>query len=308
MLFPIALNKRMEKKYPRLFDELQAIDVKDRSLYLFKKYVPNKDHNALLALTTWRMNKVIFNFNAEATKEITSITKPPEELLPVSELKHLPYSSFALKTNVEFSFLDPKNDEVVESLTGNAFVWLDKEYLYTVWEKSNGEYVSACIDLFLPISLNHFYNDNVEEYLYLSAYSLKEIAQLKRLCGVTSFHELTEITQHHNTRMRVRFGDRMPVVFNKAIGAANLKEAIISRLINIILYLVCENADIENAAEKLKAGAMAGVLMDKALSHRKAEKDQQDDDLHVSKTEARSIIREFRGSTVLDVGYRIAAK
>ena len=108
------------------------------------------------------------------------------------------------------------------------------------------------------------------------------------------------------TRMRNRLGERMPVLFKNAIGTANLEEALMSRLINIIMYLGCENADIENAAEKLKAGAMAGVLMDKALSHRKVEK--QDDDLHVSKTEARSVIREIGDSTVLDVGYRIAAK
>ena len=307
MFFAIDLNRRMEKKYPRLFDELQAIEGTEyRVLHLYKHDIPNEDHNTILALTAWRKNKVIFHFDAEAAKEITTMTEPPEKTRPLSELKHLPYTSFAIKTDVALSLLDPKNDKVVESFTGNAFVWLDREMLNTVWEKSNGEYFSACIDLSQSHTINDLFDDSVAQCLSTAGYSAEDIALLKRLCDVDNFHDLTEVTQRHYTRMRNRLGEKMPVLFKNAIGTANLEEALMSRLINIIMYLSCENADIENATEKLKAGAMAGVLMDKALSHRKVEK--QDDDLHVSKTEARSVIREIGDSTVLDVGYRIAAK
>lgn len=311
MFFAIDLNRRLEKKYPRLFDELQAIEGTEyRVLHLYERGIPSEDQNAILALTAWRKNKVIFHFDGEAAKEITTMTEPPEKTLPLSELKHLPYSSFALKTDVELALLDHRNDKVVESFTGNAFVWLDREMLNTVWEKSTGEYFSACIDLSQSHTINDLFDDSVVLYLSTAGCSAEDIALLKRLCGVANFHELTEVTQRHYTRMRIRLGEKMPVLFNNAIDTANLEEALMSRLINIIMYLGCENADIENAAEKLKAGAMAGVLMDKALSHGKAEKEQQNEpaDPHVSKTEARSVIREIGDSTVLDVGYRIAAK
>ena len=311
MFFAIDLNRRMEKKYPRLFDELQAIEGTEyRVLHLYERGIPSEDQNAILALTAWRKNKVIFHFDAETAKEITTMTEPPEKTLPLSELKHLPYSSFALKTDVAISILNPKNDNVVESLTGNAFVWLDKEMLNTVWEKSDGGYVSAYIDLSQSHTINDLFDDSVVLYLSNAGYSAEDIALLKKLCGVSNFHELTEVTQRHYTRMRNRLGERMPVLFNNAINTANLEEVLMSRLVNIIMYLGCENADIENAAEKLKAGAVAGVLIDKALNRRKIEKNQQDEaaDPHVSKTEAKSVIREIGDSTVLDVGYRIAAK
>ena len=146
-------------------------------------------------------------------------------------------------------------------------------------------------------------DDSIALCLTMAGYSSEEIDLLKRLCEVSNFHELTTVTQRHYTRMRVRLREDTPSVFNRAIDMANLEEILMSRLINIILYLGCENADIENAAEKLKAGAMAGIIMDKD-----AEKDKVDEDRHVSKTEARAAIREIGDSTVLDVGYRIASK
>ena len=46
MFFAIDLNRRMEKKYPRLFDELQAMEGTEyRVLHLYKHGIPNEDHN-----------------------------------------------------------------------------------------------------------------------------------------------------------------------------------------------------------------------------------------------------------------------
>lgn len=58
MFFAIDLNRRMEKKYPRLFDELQAIEGTEyRFLHLYERGIPSEDQNAILALTAWRKNK-----------------------------------------------------------------------------------------------------------------------------------------------------------------------------------------------------------------------------------------------------------
>ena len=304
MIFAIDLNNKMEKKYPHLFEELQAIEgTENRLFHMYERKIPNEDHVLILALAAWRKNKVIFHFDCDAAKEITTMTEPPEKTMPISELKHLPYSSFALKTDVEIAMLDPRTDEVKDAFSGNAFVWLDRDMLNTIWEKENGAFLSACVDLSSSHTINDLFDDSVTLCLTMAGYSSEEIDLLKRLCEVSNFHDLTTVTQRHYTRMRVRLRENTPSVFNRAIDMANLEEILMSRLINIILYLGCENADIENAAEKLKAGAMAGIIMDKD-----AEKDKVDEDRHVSKTEARAAIREIGDSTVLDVGYRIASK
>ena len=311
MIFPIDLNTRIEEKYPRLFDELQVIEGTEyQILHMYERDIPRGDHALILALAAWRKNKVIFHFDGEVAKEITTQTDPPEKSMPISELKHLPFPSFAVKTGVAISMLDPKTDMHRASFTGNAFVWLDKDLLNTLWEKEDGEFLSACIDLSSSKhTINDLFDDSVMLFLSTAGYSSEDIALLKRLCGVSDFHELTAVTQRHFTRMRVRIGEDAPSVFNRAIEMANLQEILMSRLINIILYLGCENADIENAAEKLKAGAMAGIIKDRDREKNDKEKDgDKYEDRHVTKTEARAVIREIGDSTMLDVGYRIAAR
>ena len=307
MVFPLDLNRHMEKKYPRIFDQLNKIDGTEyQVLHMFKSAIPQEDQIPVLALAAWRKNKVILHFDSEAAIAITTMTTPPEKSMPTSELKHLPYSAFALKT-VGIDVLDPKTDAAKDFFTGNAFVWLDGDTLNTAWEKGNGGFQSACIELSKSHTINDIFDDSIILFLSHAGYSSEDLKLLKRLLDVSHFHELTEITQRHYTRMRSRLGENMPAVFNNAINTANLQDILLSRLINIVLYLGCDNADIENAAEKLKAGAMAGMLKDAQKPDTK--NDAADDEhLHVSRTKARSAIREIGDSTVFDVGYRIAAK
>lgn len=310
MVFPLDLNKSMEKKYPGIFDELKDITGTDFQVYhMFKRSIPQDDIATILALAAWRKNKVIFHFDTDAAMTITTMTTPPEKSMPTSELRHLPYSSFALKT-VGINVLDSKTDTAKDYFTGNAFVWIDGDTLNTAWEKGDGKFESAYIELEKSHTINDTFDDSVVLLLSDAGYSSEDIVLLKRLLDVSHFHELTEITQRHYTRMRARLGEDTPVLFNKIIHVANLQDILLSRLINIILYLGCDNADIENAAEKLKAGAMAGMLKDKDVQKSSVKGDAADDedDRHVSKTEAKAAIREIGNSTVFDVGYRIAAK
>lgn len=128
---------------------------------MYERKIPNEDHVLILALAAWRKNKVIFHFDCDAAKEITTMTEPPEKTMPISELKHLPYSSFALKTDVEIAMLDPRTDEVKDAFSGNAFVWLDRDMLNTIWEKENGEFLSACVDLSSSHTINDLFDDSV---------------------------------------------------------------------------------------------------------------------------------------------------
>ena len=82
MFFPIDLNTRIEKKYPRLFDELQVIEGTEyQILHMYERDIPRGDHALILALAAWRKNKVIFHFDGEVAKEITTMTEPPEKTM-----------------------------------------------------------------------------------------------------------------------------------------------------------------------------------------------------------------------------------
>ena len=135
----------MEKKYPQIFDKLANMSTDERAFSLMLLNVPDENRIKILALLAWRKNKIIFNFDDEVSNEITTMTHAPDKNLPSSELQHLPYPSFAVKT-VPFSVLDPQTDKVKAAFTGNAFVWLDNGTLNTTWEKADGSLQSALIE------------------------------------------------------------------------------------------------------------------------------------------------------------------
>ena len=111
--------------------------------------------------------------------------------------------------------------------------------------------------------------------------------------GVNRFQDLTALTAEHGTKLIKRFGADKAQTIVDAINKSNLQEVLIARAINIVLYLNCTNADIEAAEEKLKAGAWASII--------------EGEPREVKRNKRRQKLREYEGTKVLDVGYRVAA-
>lgn len=124
-------------------------------------------------------------------------------------------------------------------------------------------------------------------------YNGVEAEEVLPVFGVDRFQELTAITSEHGTKLVDRFGAEKAQTIVDAINKSNLQEVLIARAINIVLYLNCTNADIEAAEEKLKAGAWASII--------------EGEPREVKRNERRQTLREYEGTKVLDVGYRVAA-
>lgn len=188
--------------------------------------------------------------------------------------------------------MDPASQKVLEEYTGNAFLWLEGDVLHTTWQYQGDHYLYANMPLKDGMTIDDCFDSIVVENLK-RYFSVGEIEDVKKVFGVTRLSELTALSADAYLELKKRFGGRVDEIAH-SIQLANVQEVLMQRAIHIILYLACDNADIEAAEEKLKAGAWASSIGGEPRE--------------VKRNERRQALRETEGVTVQDVGYRIAGK
>lgn len=284
MLFAVDFLNRMEAKYPGVLSEIQESKFPPE-LILRQRMIPVALFSGMIALSHWRKDKVIYNFNQQIAVEILEQTDTPDKPLPLVCMRQLPYSCIAIHVS-PIAIVDPSTQATLESYSGNAFLWIEGEYLCSAWQTHDDAYLAAHIKMKDGLTVDDMFVELVESNL--SLFSTDEITEIKKLLGVKSFSEL-QFVSHDG--LRRRFGSRFMQIMN-AFRIASVQEILLQRALRVILYLGCENADIESAEEKLKSGAWSSFIGGTPR--------------YVKKTERKAALNEIKKYHVMDVGYRIA--
>lgn len=295
MLFALDYLNRMERKYPGVLDAIASQpDIAYDNFALAPFGVSFEDQRLMLSLSAWMTDKVVYSFEREIADEITAQTEKPDYKIPVTFMKCLPYPCIAIQ-NVPFSLLDRQSGLEITSYTGNAFIWLAEGKLFSTWEATNGQFEWAVLELDRISTFDDCFDALVISNLRSVGIKEDEVPMILRLLRVDRFSDLTELTSFHSTRLAGRFGEEKAQYITGSITAANPQEQILQRVIHIILYLNCTNADIEAAEEKLKAGAWSSIVGGEEVEY-------------VPKTKRKQVLQESKGTKTFDVGYRIGSK
>lgn len=282
MLFAIELLNQMETKYPGVLAAMQRSTAPE--IVMSRKRVSSADYTCMVALMHWRRDKVIYNFEEVVAREIMEQTDDPERTFPLSCLRQLPYPCVAVHVS-PITIVDPGTQEVLEEYTGNAFLWLDGDCLFSAWQLEGENFLLSQLDLKDGMTIDDCYENivtgNLERF-----FSASEITEIKRKLGLKRFSDLSFLSAN-------ALGQQSQP-FNTAIRLSNVQEILMQRALHVILYLGCENADVEAAEEKLRKGAWASSVGGKPRE--------------VKRNERRQALRETEGFNVNDVGYRIAGK
>ncbi len=287
MLFALDFLNRMEQAYPGVLSMMQK--AKNPEEVMQRKNVSSDVYTGMLALMHWRQDKVIYNFENSIAHEIMVGTEKPDRTFPISCLRQLPYPCIAVQTT-RISIIDQRSGKILEEYPGNAFFWLEGDVLHTVWQYVDDKYLYANILLKDGMTIDDCFDSIVTENLK-RYFSLKDIDEIKNIFQVKCLSELTYFSKEAYPTLVTRFGRRAEYI-NNCIQLANVQEILLQRALNIILYLACDNADIEAAEEKLRAGAWASSVGGEPRE--------------VKRPERKRILRETEGVHVQDVGYRIA--
>lgn len=290
MEFALNYLNAMERKYPGTLAMMEKNPSKWMDICINRKVDP-ADFNGMRALMRWRGDKVIYNFNPTVASEVFQETEAPNYKIPVTIMRHLPYPCIALKI-MNFDIISPFDDRQLEVYTGNAFIWTEGDALHSAWEFDNGNhnFVHAHIDLKDGWTLARC-TGFIMEKLLRQHFSTAEVAEIKKEIG--DFGDGMAFDEGSYDRLETRFGSRFEHIKN-AYYLSRIQETLTQRVIHYILYLNCNNADIESVEEKLKAGAWASILGEETKEVKRAAK--------------RQALRENEGTIINDVGYRIAGK
>ena len=287
MIFALDYLNRMERAYPGVLAMMQRS--KDPESIMAGKGVSPDVAAGMLALMHWRQDKVIYNFEDSIAREIMEQTDDPDRSFPISCMRQLPYPCIAAHTT-PIAIMDPGSQKVLEEYTGNAFLWLEGDVLHTCWQFQGDQYLHA--SMMLKDGIDDCFESIVVENLKRH-FSAAEITEIKQIFGVERLSDLTSLSSEAYLELEKRFGSRVQGI-SHSIQLANVQEVLMQRALHIILYLACDNADIEAAEEKLKAGAWATSIGGEPRA--------------VKRNERRQALRETEGVNVQDVGYRIAGK
>lgn len=291
MFFALDYLKRMEMKYPGVLTQVEKMkSTMDAYVFMAKKGVPEEQFNLMTSLAAWRKHKVMYNFEKMVAAEVMEYTERPDKKIPLSYMKRLPYPCIAVHT-CPIDIKDPNTDRVIVTFSGNCFIWLERDgRLHSTWEIDDCIFEWCFLDVDETGNFNDWFDHSMEVLLHHNGVKAEEVLPV---FGVNRFQKLTALTSEHGTKLVERFGAEKAQTIVDAINKSNLQEVLIARAINIVLYLNCTNADIEAAEEKLKAGAWASII--------------EGEPREVKRNERRQTLREYEGTKVLDVGYRVAA-
>lgn len=287
MMFPVDFLNRMEARYPGVLSTMQHS--KNPLMYMMQRNIPVSAFSGMIALMHWRNEKVIYNFEPRIAAEIMEQTDAPDRIFPLSCIRQLPYPCIAVKVS-PVSIIDPATQNPLEYYTGNAFLWLEDDCLYSAWqaEEAGDHYLVSKADISDNLALDDVFDSLMEENL--KQFSDQEISEIKQLLGIKRFNEL-RIFGHDGESLKKRFGNRIQEIY-RAIRIASVQDVLTQRALHIILYLGCENADIESAEEKLKNSAWSTIVGGVPR--------------YVKRPERRQAMKEVKGCHIMDVGYRIA--
>lgn len=291
MFFALDYLKRMEMKYPGVLAQVEKTQsTMDAYVLMARKGVPEEQFNLMSSLAAWKKYKVMYNFEKMVATEVMEYTERPDKNIPLSYMTRLPYPCIAVHT-CPIDIKDPNTDHVLVTFSGNCFIWLEKDgRLHSTWEIDDCIFEWCFLDVDETGNFNDWFDHSMEVLLHHNGVEADEVLPI---FGVNRFQDLTALTAEHGTKLVERFGAQKAQTIVDAINKSNLQEVLIARAINIVLYLNCTNADIEAAEEKLKAGAWASIIGDEPRE--------------VKRNERRQALREYEGTKILDVGYRVAA-
>lgn len=286
-MFPVDFSNRMEAQYPGVLSMMQRS--KNPLMCMMQRNIPISEFSGMIALMHWRNEKVIYNFEPRVASEIMEQTDTPDRIFPLSCIRQLPYPCIAVKVS-PVSIIDPATQNSLEEYTGNAFLWLDDDCLYSTWQAEGDEdrYLISKVDISDNLALDDILDSLMKENL--KQFSDQEISEIKQLLGIKRFNEL-RIFGHDGDPLKQRFGNRIQEIY-RAIRIASVQDVLTQRALHIILYLGCENADIESAEEKLKNSAWSTIVGGVPR--------------YIKRPERRQAMKEVKDCHIMDVGYRIA--
>ena len=293
IIFPLEFMKNAEMYYPGTLALCKpGFSEEQRRLILNVSGVKAADHNIMMALSYWQNDKVHYCFSDEVSKEILgAATMAPEQPLPMPVLKRLPYPCFSVSFS-PFEIMGQRST----SYTGCGFIFLTSgRDLAAIWQTSEGDWDWTTLDLQAQCSLRDCYDDIVERDMlsYLDTYAIRRI---KRVLGIRSFLEACHGTTALVKKVREKCGKMDASVLYHSMDKATFQVALLSYVVQIILYLNCSNADIEKAEEKLKAGAWASLL------------DGAPTRAPIPRGAVRRALRDNENVCAFDVGYRNAGQ
>ena len=195
-IFPLEFMKNAEKYYPGALALCKpGLSEEQRRLILNVSGVKAADHNIMMALSYWQNDKVHYRFSDEVSGEILEAARmDPEQPLPTSVLKQLPYPCFSVSI-VPFEITGQRST----SYTGCGFIFLTSgRDLAAIWQTSDGEWDWTTLDLQARCSLWDCFDDIAERDMlsYLDSYTIRKI---KRVLGIRSF-----LAACHGTTAHVR--------------------------------------------------------------------------------------------------------
>ena len=285
-VFPLAYMKTMERKYPRVLSSasLSILDLSAAGVHA-------DDANIMLSLYRWKADKVYYNFESQIAEDLILNTDSPDKTIPVSFLK-LPYPCIAVSL-VGFDMLDPQSQRQINSFTGNAFIWEENGTIIFTWEMRHGGFTWGTLPKDKMLSINDAYEEMIKSQLSNEGYN--DHALILKLLRVNCFSDITSFDTKQYNRLRIKYEEEGASRIITCIRLASTYELLLHRVIQVLLYLNCSNADIETAEEKLKAGAWASPLGGNPATH-------------IPKTKKEQVLRQLHGINAQDVGYRIAGK
>lgn len=249
MLFALEYLNRMEKKYPGVLQSIDSQpDIASSYLAMAKLGVDRDDFNLMVSLRAWNTDKVMYSFERGIAAEVTTQTENPDYQIPVSFMKHLPYPCFAVHL-APFSLLDPRSQREIMAYTGNAFIWMAEGQLISTWEVRDSQFDWTVLDLDRLSTFDDCFDALIRRHLMMAGIEDEEIPLVLRLLRVDRFGDLTELTSYQFSRLSNRFGEEKAQSIINGIKSSNAQEQLLQRVIHIILYLNCTNADIEAAEE-----------------------------------------------------------
>ena len=294
MIFALEYLNRMERTYPGVLAQMQRMkSTTDAYVLMARKGVPQEKFNLMTSLAEWRKYKAFYNFEKQIATEVMEFTERPDNKIPMSYMRRLPYPCIAVHT-CPIEIKDHRSDRVLITFSGNAFIWIEDDgRLHSTWEIDDEVFEWTFLDVDEVSTFNDWFDHAMETLLQFNDISDGEIAEMKEIFGVKKFQELNAIGGDQGERLIERFGVDKARTIVDAINKSNIQEVLLQRVISIVLYLNCTNADIEAAEEKLKAGAWASIIGGEPRE--------------VRRNERRQALRETEGVKVMDVGYRIAS-
>lgn len=292
MEFALKFLNDMEHRYPGVIAMMQR-NPGNWVQICASRHVDTQYFNGMHALMHWKKDKIIYNFDDDIAIEIFEQTQDPEDSIVASYLQHLPFSSIAIHI-VPFTVYNDPSSTKGEQFSGNAFIWLEGTVLHSAWEADHYRFLHVHVDLSHDTTLSDVFQRLAVENL-LQHFSAKEIEEMLSILDIQKFDSFSSYGEEEINKLKLRFHNRTDDIID-AIYLSSVQEVMVQRVIHYVLYLNCANADIEAAEEKLKAGCWASILEKESKS------------APVDRNTRRRALREIEGTTVMDVGYRIASK